>query len=229
MGRFETQWLATDDNLAALTDLSDASIAVGVIMALNGGKIVNYTCLLSSRLLSLCVVMGVTFGSLSAAAQERTALDNDVHAAMALLLETSPAAKRLASIAKGALVFPNIVKAGFIVGVQYGDGALVRAKQGGGIYIVEYYNIGGVSYGLQAGVQAFGYAMLLMTDAAVERAETGEGWELGVGPSIVIVDAGLARTLTTETAKSDVYAFTFGQKGLMAGLGLQGTKITRLE
>ena len=71
--------------------------------------------------------------------------------------------------------------------------------------------------------------MLLMTDAAVERAETGEGWELGVGPSIVIVDVGLAKMLTTETAKSDVYAFNFGQKGLMAGLGLQGTKITRLE
>ncbi|MCZ6863118.1 MAG: lipid-binding SYLF domain-containing protein [Alphaproteobacteria bacterium] len=221
--------MATEDNLAALTDFSGAPVTIGVTIASNEGKIMNYTCLLSSRLLSLYFLIGVTFGSLSAAAEERTALDNDVHAAMALLLETSPAAKRLASIAEGALVFPTIVKAGFIVGVQYGNGALVRAKQGGGYYIVEYYNIGAASFGLQAGVQAFGYAMLLMTDAAVERAETGEGWELGVGPSIVIVDAGLAKTLTTETAKSDVYAFTFGQKGLMAGLGLQGTKITRLE
>ena len=189
----------------------------------------NSTCLLSTRLLSLILLMGVTFGSLSAVAAERTALDNDVHAAMALLLETSPAAKILAPSAKGALVFPTIVKAGFIVGIQYGNGALVRAKQGGGYYIAEYYNIAAASFGLQAGVQAFGYAMLLMTDAAVERAETGEGWELGVGPSIVIVDAGLAKTLTTETAKSDVYAFNFSQKGLMAGLGLQGTKITRLD
>ncbi len=71
--------------------------------------------------------------------------------------------------------------------------------------------------------------MFLMTDAVVERAETGDGWELGVGPSIVIVDAGMATTLTTETAKSDIYAFTFGQGGLMAGMGLQSTKITRLE
>jgi lipid-binding SYLF domain-containing protein len=63
----------------------------------------------------------------------------------------------------------------------------------------------------------------------VQNVEMGGGWELGVGPSIVIVDAGLAKTLTTETAKSDVYAFTFGQKGLMGGLGLQGTKITRLN
>ncbi len=88
----------------------------------------NYTYVLSSRLFPLFFLIGVTFGSLSAAAEERNSLDNDVHAAIAQLLETSPAAKRLSSIAKGALVFPNVVKAGFLVGVLYGDGALVRAK-----------------------------------------------------------------------------------------------------
>ena len=63
----------------------------------------------------------------------------------------------------------------------------------------------------------------------MEYVETSDGWELGVGPSIVVVDAGMARTLTTETIKDDVYAFTFSQEGLMAGLGLQGSKITRLD
>jgi len=189
----------------------------------------NYMYVLSSRLFPLFLLIGLTFGSLSAAADDRNSLDNDVHAAIALLLKTSPAAKRLAPYAKGALVFPRILKAGFIVGVLYGDGALVRAKQGGGYYIVDYYNIAAASYGLQAGVQSFGYVMALMTDAAVENVERSHGWEIGVGPSIVIVDAGMAKTLTTETAKSDVYAFTFGQKGLMAGLGLQGTKITRMN
>ena len=189
----------------------------------------NYLYLLSSRLFPLVLLIGVTVGSLPAAAQDRTALDNDVHAAIALLLETTPAAKRLAETAKGALVFPNIVKAGFMVGVQYGNGALVRAKQGGGYYIAGYYNITSASYGLQLGIQTFGYVMALMTDLAIETVETSKGWELGVGPSIVIVDAGVAKTLTTKTAKSDVYAFTFGQKGLMAGLGLQGSKITRLS
>ncbi len=184
---------------------------------------------LSSRLFPLFLLIGLTFGSLPTAAQNRTALDNDVHAAIAHLLKTSPAAKGLASSAKGALVFPNIVKAGFIVGFQYGDGALVGAKHGGGYYIASYYNITSVSYGMQAGVQSFGYVLALMTDAAVEHIETGDGWELGVGPSIVVVDSGLAKTLTTETTKSDVYAFTFGQSGLMAGLGLQGTKVTRLK
>ncbi len=189
----------------------------------------NYMYLLSSRLFALFLLIGLTFGSLSAAADDRHALDNDVHAAIALLLETSPAAKRLASSAKGALVFPNVFKAGFMVGVLYGDGALVRRKQGGGYYIASYYNMAAASYGFQAGVQSFGYVLALMTDAAVEHDETRHGWELGVGPSIVIVDAGMAKTLTTETAKSDVYAFTFGQKGLMGGLGLQGTKVTRLD
>ncbi len=193
------------------------------------GKVMRFVSSNTPRLLALCLLVGLSLGAMPAAAQERPALDRDVHAAIKLLLDTSPAAKRLAPSAKGALVFPNIVKAGFLVGIQYGNGALVRRKKAGGYYIASYYNLSSASYGLQAGVQSFGYVMALMTDAAVENVETGHGWELGVGPSIVIVDAGLAKTLTTETARSDVYAFTFGQKGLMAGLGLQGTKITRLR
>ena len=182
-----------------------------------------------TRLLALCLLVGLSLGARPAAAQQRPALDRDVHAAIQLLLDTTPAARRLASSVRGALIFPNIVKAGFLVGVQYGNGALVRRKKGGGYYIANYYNIKSASYGLQAGVQSFGYVMALMSDAAVEHVETSDGWELGVGPSIVIVDEGIAKSLTTETAKSDVYAFTFGQRGLMAGLGLQGSKITRLN
>ena len=189
----------------------------------------NYMYSLSLRLFSIFFLIGVTFGSSPAAAGDRIALDNDVHAAITLLKRTSPAARALAKRVRGALVFPNIVKAGFLVGVQYGNGALVRAKKGGGYYIANYYNITSASYGLQAGAQSFGYVLALMTDAAVEHVETSAGWELGVGPSIVIVDEGMAKTLTTETAKSDVYVFTFGQKGLMGGAGLQGSKITRLN
>ncbi len=188
----------------------------------------NNIYLLSTRLFGLFLLIGVTFGSLPAAA-DRTALDHDVHAAIKLLQGTSPAANRLAKHAKGALVFPKISKAGFIVGAEYGNGALIRPKRGGGYYIVDYYNLSGASYGLQVGLESFGYVMLLMTNAAVENIQTSAGWELGVGPSIVIVDAGLAKTLTTKTARSDVYAFTFGQKGLMGGMGLKGVKITQLH
>lgn len=171
----------------------------------------------------------MTIGSLPAAAENRIALDLDVHAAIKKLKITSPVAKKLWKKAKGALVFPNIVKAGFLVGIQYGNGALVRPKQEGGYYIANYYNITSASYGLQAGAQSFGYVVVFMTNAAMEYVETSEGWELGAGPSIVILDEGMAETMTTETLKSDVYAFTFGQQGLMGGLGIQGTKITRLN
>jgi lipid-binding SYLF domain-containing protein len=104
-----------------------------------------------------------------------------------------------------------------------------RRASGEGYYISKYYTLKSASYGLQAGVQTFGYVMLLMTDLAVEKVETSENWELGVGPTIVAVDEGTAMTFTTKTAKADIYAFTFGQEGLMAGLGLQGTKISRMN
>ena len=190
----------------------------------------KYIYLLPSRMLSFFLVIGLTFGSLSAVAQDRTALDNDVNAAIKKLLATSPAAKELASSAEGLLVFPKISKAGFVIGVQYGNGALVRPKKSGGYYVDDYFSIKSASGGIQVGVQSFGDVMILMTDTAVEHIETSNGWEeLGTGPSIVIVNKGIAKTLTTKTAKSDVYAFTFGLKGLMAGLDLQGTRIQRLR
>jgi len=85
------------------------------------------------------------------------------------------------------------------------------------------------NYGLQAGVQGFGYAMFLMTDSAVEYLDKSNGWELGVGPSIVVIDKGMASSLTTTTLKDDVYAIIFDQKGLMAGIGIQGSKITKIH
>jgi lipid-binding SYLF domain-containing protein len=111
-----------------------------------------------------------------------------------------------------------------IIGGQYGEGALrVDGKT------VGFYNSVAASYGLQAGVQSFGYALFFMTDKALDYLKKSEGWEIGVGPSVVIVDEGVARSLTTTTAKSDIYAFFFDQKGLMAGLGLQGSKITKVN
>ena len=76
--------------------------------------------------------------------------------------------------------------------------------------------------------KGFGYALFFMTDAALDYVGKTGGLEIGVGPSLVVVDQGMARTLTSTTVRSDVYAFTFGQKGLMAGAGLQGSKITRI-
>ena len=83
------------------------------------------------------------------------------------------------------------------------------------------------SYGLQVGVQKFGYALFLMNDKALAYLDKSAGWEIGVGPSVVVVDQGKAKTMTSTTLWDDVYAFIFSQKGLMAGLGIQGSKITK--
>jgi lipid-binding SYLF domain-containing protein len=151
-------------------------------------------------------------------------LDDDASAALRSLYEGSPAARALGEKAVGILVFPNIVKAGFLFGAQFGEGTLFQ----GGRKVANYRSVAG-SYGFQAGVQTFGYAMFLMTNAALQYLHRSDGWELGVGPSIVLVDTGIARNLTTSTMQSDIYAFVFDQKGLMAGVGIQGSKITRVN
>jgi lipid-binding SYLF domain-containing protein len=86
-----------------------------------------------------------------------------------------------------------------------------------------------MSYGLQAGLQKYGYALFLMTQEAVDWLQNSKGWEFGVGPTIVVVDAGAGKNLSTTTLQSENYAFFFGQKGLMAGMGLQGTKISEMK
>lgn len=151
-------------------------------------------------------------------------LNREAAAALRTLYAKTPAAKELGAKAKGVLVFPEIIKAGFIVGGQYGEGALRRGGK-----TVAYYNTVAASYGLQIGAQEFGYALFFMTESALKYLDRSDGWEIGTGPSVVIVDEGMARSLTTTTAKDEVYAFFFSQKGLMAGLGLQGSKISRIK
>lgn len=151
-------------------------------------------------------------------------LDARADAALQTLFMQIPETKLLANSAKGILVFPENIKAGLIVGGQIGEGALrVNGVSQG------YYRSTGLSYGLQAGAQKFGYAMFLMSDADLAYLDKSAGWEVGTAPSLVIADAGLAKTLSTTSARSGIYVFFFSQKGLMAGLGLQGTKITRFN
>jgi lipid-binding SYLF domain-containing protein len=176
------------------------------------------------KFLATLVFVAATIAGAGQASAADAKLDAQAKASLDALYQSTPAAKALGASAKAVLVFPEILKAGFVVGAQAGDGVLLVGGATDG-----YYNIAAASYGLQAGVQSFGYAMFLMTDGAVDYLRNTAGFELGVGPSIVVVDEGVARTLSTSTLQSDIYAFTFGQKGLMAGLGLQGTKITRVK
>jgi lipid-binding SYLF domain-containing protein len=160
----------------------------------------------------------------AASAASASQIDSKSSAALNQLFESEPGTRELAAKAKAILIFPSIIKAGFIFGGQYGEGAL---REGG--RTVGYYNTVAASYGLQAGGQSFGYAMFLMTDSALRYLKSSKGWEIGVGPTVVVVEAGKAMALTTTTLKDDVYAFIFDQKGLMAGLGIQGSKITRIH
>jgi lipid-binding SYLF domain-containing protein len=162
-------------------------------------------------------------GAASAAQNTAAAINGDARAALQTLYARVPAAKALGAKAVAVLVFPKITKAGLVIGGQYGEGALFRGGK-----TVAYYNTTGASYGLQAGVQTYGYALFLMNEKAVQSLDTAEGFEIGVGPSVVVMDEGMAKTTTTTTMKDDIYAFIFSQKGLMAGLGLQGNKITRI-
>jgi lipid-binding SYLF domain-containing protein len=150
-------------------------------------------------------------------------IDREATAALTQLYSSTPGAKDLGDKAKGILIFPSIVKGGFIIGGQYGDGALRQGNK-----TVGYYRSVAASYGLQAGVQSFSYVLMFMDDASLAYVDKSDGWEIGTGPSIVIVDKGMGKSMTSTTLKSGVYAFIFGQKGLMAGIGLQGSKITRI-
>ena len=177
---------------------------------------------LAVALVALVAAVGTAAGPVGGASPAQ--LDRDVDAAIARMYDTVPNAKYFASQAKAILVFPSIVKAGFLFGAQYGEGGLRRRGRPAG-----HYNSVAASYGLQAGVQTFGYALFFMTDSALRYLETTGGFEVGLGPSIVVLDSGTARALTTTTIKEDIYAVFFDQRGLMAGGALQGTKITRID
>ena len=151
-------------------------------------------------------------------------IDREVDAALTSLRMSAAGAKPVAEKAKAVLVFPGIVKGGMLVGGQYGKGALRKGNT-----TAAYYQTVSASYGLQLGVQKYGYALFFMNDGALAYLDHSDGWEVGVGPSLVIVDTAMARSLSTTTLNHDIYAFVFDQSGLMAGLGLQGSKITKIN
>ena len=171
-------------------------------------------------LLLALLVLDVRAGFAASAA----ALQRDGRAALNQLYAKQKSAKLLGQKAKAILVFPSIVKAGFMFGGQIGEGVMFRGGKA-----VGYYNTVAGSYGLQAGIQKYGYALFFMNNDALQQLDKMEGFEVGVGPSIVVVDEGVGKSLTSNTLTSDVYAYIFNQKGLMGGLGIQGSKITKID
>ncbi len=159
-----------------------------------------------------------------AEAATKADLDAQSAAALSTLYNANPAAKAIGAKAKAVLIFPSIVKAGLVFGGAYGEGELIEGGR-----VANYYNSLSGSWGLQAGAQSYGYAVFLMTNKAVKYVHDTAGWEIGVGPTVVVVNEGVARNLSTTTLKDDAYAFVFDQKGLMAGVQIEGTKVSKIK
>lgn len=151
-------------------------------------------------------------------------LNKDASQALQTLYKTNPLAENISRQARAVLVFPKIIKAGLVFGGSYGEGVLKQGPK-----VVNYYNSVSGSWGLQAGAQSYGYVVFLMTGKAQGYIDRSEGWEIGVGPTVVVVNEGVAKNLSTSTLKDDAYAFIFDQEGLMAGLSIEGTKISKIK
>lgn len=168
------------------------------------------------------VSLAVVGGNATAATAED--LNQDAAQALQILYKGNSFAEDLGKRARAILVFPKIIKAGLILGGSYGEGVLKKEGR-----TVAYYNSVSASWGWQAGAESYGYVVFLMSDKAVKYLDESKGWEIGVGPSVVVVNEGIAKNLSTSTLKEDAYAFIFDQQGLMASLSIQGTKITRID
>ncbi len=172
-------------------------------------------------LVSLIVLMTAPSYANAATAQD---LNRDSQQALQRLYRTNPLAESLSHSAKAILIFPNVIKAGLVFGGSYGEGELLENSK-----VTGYFNSVTGSWGLQAGAQSYGYVVFLMTDKAISYLDKTQGWEIGVGPTVVMVDEGVAKNLSTSTMKEDAYAFIFGQQGLMAGVSVEGSKISRIH
>lgn len=177
--------------------------------------------LTASALLVLILCISPVRSSHAASARE---IDVSVEMALEKFYKDVKGAKEFVKISKGMLVMPNVVKAGFIIGGEYGEGALrVRGKT------VDYYNIAAGSFGLQIGAQKKNIIIAFMTNKALNSFREGSGWEAGVDGNIAIIDIGGGKRLDTTTIKDPIVAFVFDVKGLMADISLKGSKFTKLK
>ncbi len=156
--------------------------------------------------------------------QERQSINSQVDATLGKLYTQVKGSRELVSKARGILVFPNVVKAGFIVGGQYGEGAL---RVGG--TTAGYYNTTAVSVGLQAGAQSKALIFLFMTQDSLDTFRNRDGWSAGADASVAVLKLGANGAVDTTTATAPVQAFVLTNAGLMADLSVDGTKISKMK
>ncbi len=176
--------------------------------------------------LLLMLVAIASLGAFSTYANAATAEDLNTDAAQALqsLYKSNPAAEAIGNKAKAILIFPKVTKAGLVFGGSYGEGVLMKGSN-----VEGYYNSVSASWGWQAGAESYGYVVFLMNEKAVSYLNDSKGWEVGVDPSVVVVNEGVAKKLSTSTLKDNAYAFIFDQQGLMVSLSIEGTKISKIK
>ncbi|MEO9970742.1 MAG: lipid-binding SYLF domain-containing protein [Hyphomonadaceae bacterium] len=178
---------------------------------------------MAALFISLCAACASSTGPVAFSGDVQV-LETESQEALAGFLEDHPDAVALSEEAYATLVFPGVVKGGFIYGAHYGRGALLQDDAPS-----SYYSTTAASYGLQAGGQRFAYILFFMNKDALDYFERTEGYEVGVGPGVTFFNVGVARNLTSTTLRDDIYACIFNAQGLMAGNGFQGTKVTNLE
>ncbi|MCL2428507.1 MAG: twin-arginine translocation pathway signal protein [Alphaproteobacteria bacterium] len=170
------------------------------------------------------VLIASALGTRAAEAASSRQLAHEARAALRRLYAAQPDARGLGERARAILVFPRIVKVGLLLaGGQTGDGVLLAHRKASG-----FFHLSATSSRPQAGGQAYSCALFFMNERALACLDQREGWAIGSGSSVVVVDESVAPGLSAASATEDVYAFPFSTKGLMAGSGIEGAKISRL-
>ena len=157
--------------------------------------------------------------------ENRATLDSEARAALDSLHRQVPQQETqdLARNSAGVLVFPNVTQAGLMVGGEYGRGVMFKGGQPAG-----YYNVTGGSLGLQIGAQTFSLAYFFTTPEALKTFEDTKGFEVGAGLDFAVADIGASGDISSSTLQKPLVIFVWGQQGLMAGVKVEGQKITRL-
>ncbi|WKB55548.1 BPSL1445 family SYLF domain-containing lipoprotein [Eleftheria terrae] len=157
-------------------------------------------------------------------AAKRRDIDASVDRALSQLFNQAAGTAELARTAKGVLVFPKVVTAGFLLAASYGEGALRKGHITSG-----YYSIGAASAGLLAGAQSKAMYLMFMTQEALQRFETSSGWTAGADASVVMVNVGADANVSTQTARQDIIGYVLTRSGFMGNLSIDGTKFNRLD
>ncbi|MEX3583134.1 MAG: YSC84-related protein [Burkholderia sp.] len=162
--------------------------------------------------------------SAAANSSKRQAINSSVDATLSRLYTTVPGSRELVAKSRGVLVFPSVLQAGFIVGAQSGNGALrVRGST------VGYYNTSSLSVGLQVGAQSKAVIFLFMTQDALDKFRSTDGWSAGTDASVAVVKIGANGVVDSNTVQSSIEAIVLTNAGLMGDLSLNGTKVTRIN